>query len=195
MNITNWPTSRIIFPISPNKKKYYFWELSDIFKCEPCMKTFTANEYMAHSLFIQRTERTPCRLPFVLQGILKSPYCLWFPLFYQTFHGCFNKLFWKKFFNSTQEGSLTVKLSLTIHKRVPWQWSFLHVHQGMIFLMFAIEILKLILNITKLFCLFLIILGDHFFSSFSGQKKMGGPKKMFSSSKGACGAQPYDPCK
>ena len=39
------------------------------------MKTFTANEYMAHTLFIQRTERTPCRLPLVLQGILKSPHC------------------------------------------------------------------------------------------------------------------------
>ena len=39
------------------------------------MKTFTANEYMAHTLFIQRTERTPDRLPPVLQGILKSPHC------------------------------------------------------------------------------------------------------------------------
>ena len=39
------------------------------------MKTFTANENMAHTLFIQRTERTPCRLPLVLQGILKSPHC------------------------------------------------------------------------------------------------------------------------
>ena len=38
------------------------------------MKTFTGNEYMAHTLFIQRTERTPCRLPLVLQGILKSPH-------------------------------------------------------------------------------------------------------------------------
>ena len=39
------------------------------------MKTFTANQYMAQTLFIQRTESTPCRLPLVLQGILKSPYC------------------------------------------------------------------------------------------------------------------------
>ena len=39
------------------------------------MKTFTANKYMAHTMFIQRTERTPSRLPLILQGILKSPYC------------------------------------------------------------------------------------------------------------------------
>ena len=39
------------------------------------MKTFTVNEYTAHTLFILRTERTPCRLPHVLQGLLKSPHC------------------------------------------------------------------------------------------------------------------------
>ena len=40
------------------------------------MKTFTANEYKTHTLFIQRTERTPHRLPlFFLQGNLKSPHC------------------------------------------------------------------------------------------------------------------------
>ena len=39
------------------------------------MKTLTANEYMAHTLFIQWTERTPCRLTLVLQGILKGPHC------------------------------------------------------------------------------------------------------------------------
>ena len=38
------------------------------------MKTFTANEYMTHTLFIQITIRTPCTIPLVLQGILKSPY-------------------------------------------------------------------------------------------------------------------------
>ena len=52
MNITNWHTSRIRFPISPNKEKDYFWEILDIFKCELLMKCFTANEYMAHTLFI-----------------------------------------------------------------------------------------------------------------------------------------------
>ena len=70
MNITNWRTSRIRFPIRPNKDKIL---LSDIFKYELCIIFFTANEYMAHNLFIQRTERTPCRLPPV--GILKSSYC------------------------------------------------------------------------------------------------------------------------
>ena len=75
MNITKWLKSRIKLPKVLKKKKYYFWELSDIFKWELCMKTFTANEYMARTLFIQRTERTPCRLPLVLQGILKSPLC------------------------------------------------------------------------------------------------------------------------
>ena len=39
------------------------------------MKTFTANQCMAHTLFIQRTERTPSRLTLVLQMILKSPHC------------------------------------------------------------------------------------------------------------------------
>ena len=37
---------------------------------------------VAHHLFIQRTERTPCRLPLVLQGILKSSHCynlIWYP--------------------------------------------------------------------------------------------------------------------
>ena len=39
------------------------------------MKTCIANEYMAHTLFIQRIERTPCRLPLVFQGKIKSPHC------------------------------------------------------------------------------------------------------------------------
>ena len=39
------------------------------------MKTFIENKYMANTLFIQRTERTPCILPFVLQAILKGPHC------------------------------------------------------------------------------------------------------------------------
>ena len=39
------------------------------------MKTFTANEHMGHNLFIQLTDRTPCKLPLVLQGIPKSPHC------------------------------------------------------------------------------------------------------------------------
>ena len=30
---------------------------------------------MAHTLFIQRTARTLCRQPLVLQWILKSPHC------------------------------------------------------------------------------------------------------------------------
>ena len=56
MNITNWHTSRIRFPIrSNNEKKKIVGELSDIFKCEQYMKTFTASAYMAHTLFIQRT--------------------------------------------------------------------------------------------------------------------------------------------
>ena len=75
MNITNWHTSRIRFPIYHNKEIILLWELSDIFKCKLCMKTFTENECMTHILFIQRTERTPCRLPLVLQGIHKSPHC------------------------------------------------------------------------------------------------------------------------
>ena len=45
-------TSRLGFPVCPNKEKYNLWELSDIFKCELCMKTCIANEYMAHTLFI-----------------------------------------------------------------------------------------------------------------------------------------------
>ena len=75
MNRINWHTSRIRFLICPNKEKYYFWELSDIFKCKLCIKTFTANQYLAQTLFIQRTESTPCRLPLVLQGIPKSSHC------------------------------------------------------------------------------------------------------------------------
>ena len=39
------------------------------------MKTFTANEYMAHTLFIQRTERTPADYHFLFTGNLKSPHC------------------------------------------------------------------------------------------------------------------------
>ena len=39
------------------------------------MKTCTANEYIGQTLFIHRTERTSCRLPLVLQGILKSLHC------------------------------------------------------------------------------------------------------------------------
>ena len=75
MNITRIRIIRLRFPYVLIKKKYYFGELSDIFKCELCMTTFTRNKYLARNLFIQRTERTPCRLPLFLQGILKSPHC------------------------------------------------------------------------------------------------------------------------
>ena len=68
MNITNWHTSRITCPIFFNKEqKYYFWELSDIFKCELCMKTLKQINIWL----------TPCSfkwLQVVLQGILKSPF-------------------------------------------------------------------------------------------------------------------------
>ena len=37
-------------------------------------KLFTADKYIAHILFIPRTERTPCRIPLVWQGILRSQY-------------------------------------------------------------------------------------------------------------------------
>ena len=39
----------------PDSASYYFWELSDIFKCELCIKLCKANKYMAHTFFIQRT--------------------------------------------------------------------------------------------------------------------------------------------
>ena len=70
MNITNWHTPRIGFPICPNKeRKNYFLELSDIFKCKLCMNTFTANEYMDHTQFIQRTERTPADYHMFYRGL------------------------------------------------------------------------------------------------------------------------------
>ena len=68
MNITNWHTSRIRFHICPDKEKYYFWELSDIFKCELCMKTFTANEYMAHTLFIEKDWKDPLQTTTCFTG-------------------------------------------------------------------------------------------------------------------------------
>ena len=68
----NWRTSRIRFPMS---HKNTALENFQIFICELCRKFFTANEYMAHTLFIESTERTPCRLTIVLQGFLKSPHC------------------------------------------------------------------------------------------------------------------------
>ena len=37
---------------------------------------FTANTYMAHTLYIQSTEWNICRLPLVSKGVLKSPHCV-----------------------------------------------------------------------------------------------------------------------
>ena len=79
MNITNRHTSRLKFPISLNKEKYYFLEISDIFKCYLCMKTFTANEHMAHTLFIEKDWKHPMQTTTCFTGDSKES-----TLFYST---------------------------------------------------------------------------------------------------------------
>ena len=74
MNITNWHTSRIRFPICPKKRRK-----NTIFEN---FQIYLNVNYVLQQMSIwptpcsfKRTERTPCRLQLVLQGILKSPHC------------------------------------------------------------------------------------------------------------------------